>query len=88
MPSAGMVMLTIFWNSLGVQLANFQKWGENVNSESYCEVLLKFWDAIHTKCPGQLAAKGYCFIMTMPDPIQPEQPRREFKNCSGNFLNI
>jgi hypothetical protein len=24
----------------------------------------------------------------MPDPIQPEQPRREFKNCSGNFLNI
>jgi hypothetical protein len=26
--------------------------------------------------------------MTMPDPIQPEQPRREFKNFSGNFLNI
>jgi hypothetical protein len=26
--------------------------------------------------------------MTMPDPIQPEQPRREFKNCSGDFLNI
>jgi hypothetical protein len=25
-------------------------------------------------------AKGYLFIMTMPDPIQPEQPRREFKN--------
>jgi hypothetical protein len=21
--------------------------------------------------------------MTMPDPIQPEQPRREFKNYSG-----
>jgi hypothetical protein len=30
----------------------------------------------------------YFFIMTMPDPIQPEQPRREFKNYSGNFLNI
>jgi hypothetical protein len=26
--------------------------------------------------------------MTMPDPIQSEQPRREFKNYSGNFLNI
>jgi hypothetical protein len=26
--------------------------------------------------------------MTMPDPIQPEQPRREFKNYSGNFFNI
>jgi hypothetical protein len=32
--------------------------------------------------------EGYCFIMTMPDPIQPNQPRRESKNYSGNFLNI
>jgi hypothetical protein len=31
---------------------------------------------------------GYCLIMTMPDPIQPEQPNREFKNYSGNFLNV
>jgi hypothetical protein len=30
----------------------------------------------------------YYFFMTMPDPIQPEQPRREFKKYSGNFLNI
>jgi hypothetical protein len=26
----------------------------------------------------------YWFIMTLPDPIQPEQTRREFKNYSGN----
>jgi hypothetical protein len=32
--------------------------------------------------------EGYCFIVTIPDPIQPKQPRREFKNYSGNFLNI
>jgi hypothetical protein len=32
--------------------------------------------------------KGYCFIMTVPDPIEPEQPRRKLKNYSGNFLNI
>jgi hypothetical protein len=32
--------------------------------------------------------EGYCFFVTMPDPIQPDQLRREFKNCSGNFLNI
>jgi hypothetical protein len=31
--------------------------------------------------------EGHCFIMTMPDPIQPEKPRRGFKNYSGNFLN-
>jgi hypothetical protein len=24
--------------------------------------------------------------MTMPIPTEPEQPRREFKNCSGKFL--
>jgi hypothetical protein len=32
--------------------------------------------------------EGNCLIMTIPDPIQPEQPRRGFKNYSGNFLNI
>jgi hypothetical protein len=32
--------------------------------------------------------EGYSFTVTMPDPIQPEQPRREFKNYSGDFLNI
>jgi hypothetical protein len=26
--------------------------------------------------------------MTMPDPVQPEQTRREFKNYSKNFLSI
>jgi hypothetical protein len=32
--------------------------------------------------------EGFCFIISIPDPIQPEQPRREFKNYSGNFFNI
>jgi histone-lysine N-methyltransferase SETMAR len=54
MPSAGKVMLTVFWEYQGVLLAHFQKLGENVNSASYCEVLLKLRDAIHRKCPGQL----------------------------------
>jgi hypothetical protein len=31
---------------------------------------------------------AYCFIMTMPELVQSEQPRREFKNYSGIFLNI
>jgi histone-lysine N-methyltransferase SETMAR len=55
MPSAGKVMLTVFWDSQGVLLAHFQKHGDNVNSASYCEVLLKLQDAIHRKCPDQLA---------------------------------
>jgi histone-lysine N-methyltransferase SETMAR len=44
----------VFWNSQGVLLAHFQKRGENVNSKSYCEVLLKLWHAIHRKYPCQL----------------------------------
>jgi hypothetical protein len=54
-PSAGMVMFTVFWDSQGVLSAQFQKRSENVNSASYCEVLLKLQDAICGKCPGQLA---------------------------------
>jgi hypothetical protein len=29
--------------------------------------------------------EGYYFIMTMPDLIQLKQPRREFKNYSGQW---
>jgi hypothetical protein len=32
--------------------------------------------------------KGYCFIMTIEEPIQAKEPSREFKNYSGNILNI
>jgi histone-lysine N-methyltransferase SETMAR len=48
-------MLTAFWDSQGVLLAHFQKRGENVNSASYCEVLLKLGDAIRRKRPRHLA---------------------------------
>jgi histone-lysine N-methyltransferase SETMAR len=37
-----------------VLLAHFQKHGENVNSASYCEVLLKHQDAENRKREGQL----------------------------------
>jgi histone-lysine N-methyltransferase SETMAR len=55
MQSAGMVMLSVFSYSQAVLLAHFQKRGEIVNSVSYCEVLLKFRDAVRTKRPYQLA---------------------------------
>jgi hypothetical protein len=48
-------MITIFGDSQGVLLAHFQKHGENVNSASYCEVLLKLRDTIRRKRSGQLA---------------------------------
>jgi hypothetical protein len=55
--SAWKVMLTMFWDSQGVLLAHFQKHGENINSTSYCEVLLKqlmqlmqFVDNVQANC--------------------------------------
>jgi hypothetical protein len=53
-PSARMVMLNVFGDSQGVLLTSFQVRGENVNSASYCEVLLKLRDEIRRKSPGQL----------------------------------
>jgi hypothetical protein len=35
-------MFTVIWDSERVLLAHFHKRGENVNSASYCEVLLSF----------------------------------------------
>jgi histone-lysine N-methyltransferase SETMAR len=48
-------MLTVFWDSQGVLLANLQKPGEHANSAPYCEVMLKLRDAIQRKHPDQLA---------------------------------
>ena len=48
-PSAGKVMLTVFWDYQGVLLSNFKKKSDNVNSESYCEVLLMLHVAIRKK---------------------------------------
>jgi hypothetical protein len=58
-PSAERVMLTVLWDSQGVLLAHFHNHGENVSCApyEYCEVLLKLWDAIRRKLPGQLARR-------------------------------
>jgi hypothetical protein len=88
MTAIGKVMPIVFWDSQGVLLAHFQTRGENVYSASYCEVLLKLRDVIRKKIVQVNWQEGYCFILTMPDAIQPEQLDREFKNYSRNFLNI
>jgi hypothetical protein len=63
-PSAGKVMLAVFWDSQGVLLAHFQKHGENVNSASDCGVVLKLRDA-QANCQEKYE---YCFVMTIPEP--------------------
>jgi hypothetical protein len=69
-------MLTVFWDSQGVApLAHFQKHGENLDSASYCEALLNFRRQFSENFQVSWL-EGYCFMTTMPDPIQPKQPRR------------
>jgi histone-lysine N-methyltransferase SETMAR len=46
----------MFGDFQGVLLAHFQKRHKILNPVSYCEVLLKFRDAIRRKRPGQLAS--------------------------------
>jgi hypothetical protein len=71
-------MLAIFQNSQGLLLSHFQKCGVNVNYAPYCEVLLRLPDAVHRKRPGQLIS-GVQLHHDNVRPIQPEQPRTEFK---------
>jgi hypothetical protein len=72
-PSARKVILVlaVFWDSRGILLAHFQKRGENVNSASYCEVLLKLRNEIHRKHPSQLS-RG---VLLHPDNARSHRAR-------------
>jgi histone-lysine N-methyltransferase SETMAR len=51
-PSAGKLMMTIFWDVDGVILTDFLPKGETINSIQYQETLKKLAAAIHRKRPG------------------------------------
>jgi histone-lysine N-methyltransferase SETMAR len=70
-PSAGKIMLTVFWDSQGVLLAHFQERGENVNAVSYCEVLFMLHAAIRRKRPG-LLSRG---VLLLHDNARPHTAR-------------
>jgi hypothetical protein len=53
MPSAGKLMLTVFWDPQGVLLAHFQKRGDILNSAFYCDVLLKLRDVENLQAKWQ-----------------------------------
>ena len=51
-PSAGKVMITVFWDSRGVILLDFLPKGETLNSTRYPESLKKLARAIRLKRPN------------------------------------
>jgi len=66
-PSAGKVMLTVFWDCHGVLLTEFQQRGHTVMSASYCTILTKLRAAIRRKRPG-LLTKG---VLLLHDNARP-----------------
>jgi histone-lysine N-methyltransferase SETMAR len=81
-PSGGKVMLTMFWDSQAVLLAHFQKCGKNMNSASYCEVLLKHWDTIHRKHLGW-QARG---VLLHQDNARPHATQERIKGLQWELL--
>jgi hypothetical protein len=81
---AGKARLTVFWDSQGVLLAHFQKLLKIRNLRHMSTV--KFCWSFRMLFAESVQANwqtGYCFVMTVPGPMQPKQPRREFKNYRG-----
>ena len=65
-PTAGRLMLTVFWDSQGLLLEHYQERGSTVNSAHNSEVLCdKLKPAIQSKQRGLLSAALCCYT-TMP----------------------
>jgi histone-lysine N-methyltransferase SETMAR len=70
-PSAGKVMLTVFWDMQGVVLQKFQPYGQTVNAASYCTNLRELHKAIRRKRPG-LLTRG---VILLDDNARPHTAR-------------
>jgi hypothetical protein len=84
-PSAGKVMLTMFWDSQVVLLTYCQKQGENVNSASYCEAFSKLRDVIRRKHSGQLA-RGVLFHHKNARPRTARETREKIQELNWKLL--
>jgi histone-lysine N-methyltransferase SETMAR len=72
-PSAGKVLLTVYWDAEGVLLLDFLERGRgrgerrSVNAERYCETLTRLKNAIRRKRPGLLTAG----VILLHDNVRP-----------------
>jgi hypothetical protein len=74
-------MLTVFWDIQGVLLAHVQKRGEDMNSASYGEVLLKLRGAVNRKRKtswptGKRGSASSCPCQIPYSPSNPGQNSR------------
>jgi len=85
-PSAGKVMLTVFWDCQGVLLTHFQKQGETVNAAAYCEVLMKLGAAIKRK-RSNLQEKGILLLHDNARPHTAQQTQETIEKLHWTLLD-
>jgi histone-lysine N-methyltransferase SETMAR len=64
-PSAGKILLTVFWDSQRVYMTEFLEAGNTVNSARYIETIKNLWGGGCVELRGQHC--GFCCRMTMQD---------------------
>ena len=84
-PSAGKVMLTVFWVCRGVLLTEFQQRDHTVTSASYCTILTKLRAAIRRKRPGVLT-KGMLLLHENARPDSVNQTTATLRSCKWEVL--
>jgi len=84
-PSAGKVMLTVFWDCQGVLLTEFQQRGHTVTSASYCTILTKLRAAIRRKRPG-LLTKGVLLLHDNARPHSANQTTATLRSFKWEVL--
>ena len=61
MPSAGKVLLTVFWDNEGILLEEYMEKGQTINSASYKQTLINLRRAIQNKRRGKLSKTIFLF---------------------------
>jgi len=84
-PSAGKVMLTVFWDCQGVLLTEFQQRDHAVTSPSYCTILTKLRAAIRRKRPG-LLTKGMLLLHDNARPHSANQTTATLRSFKWEVL--
>ena len=85
-PSAGKVMATMFWNSLGIILIDYIQKGKTVTGEYYASLLDRF-DAILKEKRPHLAKKCF-FTTTMNHPKRVPLQRPNYLIYSTKYFLI
>ena len=88
-PSAGKLMLIVFWDSQGPILEHYQERSSKINSSRYSEMLIdRLKPEIQSKCRGQLSKAMHC-CMTVPVCILLPTQLKPSRNSSLRYwLNL